>query len=234
MRVEPHDLNSILHVVKRGARGLEITRDEADRRRFVNLLYLLNDAYSDLNWTRAVSGLVPFERPAHWPDREPIVGILAWTLMPNHFHLVLKEVKKGGIAKFMQRLCGSMSVNFNAKYEQKGSIFQGGYRGKVVDDDNYLRYLVFYVLVKNVLELHRGGLAAAMRNFDDAWKRALEYQYSSLPVYAKGVHSLLMDSSLVGEIVSGEAAFKREAKDMLGIHMASRPDDFASILLEEW
>lgn len=234
MRVEPHDVDSILHVIKRGARGLEIVRDDADKYRFVNLLYILNDEYSDLNWTRTVSGLPTFARPSHWPPRQPIVRVLAWTLLPNHFHLVLQEIQKGGIAKFMQRLCGSMSVNFNAKYEQRGSIFQGGYKGKVIDDDNYLRYLIFYVLVKNVMELYPGGLAAAVRNFDHAWEWCLAYRFSCLRAYAKRIDSPIIDSMLVAEVAASEEIFKKEAKEMLGIHMRSRPDDFASLLLEEW
>ena len=234
MRVEPHDIDATLHVIKRGARGMEIVRDEADRRRFVGLLFALNDEYTDSNRIRTTSTLQEFEHPNTWPERQPITQILAWTLMPNHFHLVLKETQEGGIATFMQRLCGSMSVGFNAKYNEKGSIFQGGYRGKVIDDDNYLRYLIFYVLVKNVMELYPGGLRVAIREFDRAWQWALAYPYSSLPVYAQNKTSPIVDRTLADEIWKSEAAFRKEAKEMLSVHMESRAEDLNSVLLEEW
>ncbi len=234
MRVEPHEIDAILHVVKRGARGMEIVRDEADRRRFAGLLFTLNDEYTDSNRIRSTSTLQMFERPNSWPEPQPITQILAWTLMPNHFHLVVKETQEGGIATFMQRLCGSMSVGFNAKYNEQGSIFQGGYRGKVVDDDNYLRYLIFYVLVKNVMELYPGGLRVAIREFDRAWQWALAYPYSSLPVYAQNKTSPIVDRTLADEMCKSEAAFRNEAKEMLSIHMESRAEDLNAVLLEEW
>ena len=68
------------------------------------------------------------------------------------FHLLLEEIQTGGMSKFMQQLCGSMSANFNAKYKEKGSLFQGAYKGIVVDTDAYLRQLIPYIMVKNVLK----------------------------------------------------------------------------------
>ncbi|HVW83016.1 MAG TPA: hypothetical protein VHC68_03705 [Candidatus Paceibacterota bacterium] len=104
MRVEPHDVGSFLHITKRGARGAEIVRDESDRIGFTRSLFYLNDTYSDENWRKSLSGLGMFERPADWPEREPLVRIHAWTLMPNHFHILAEQIRDGGVAKFMQRL----------------------------------------------------------------------------------------------------------------------------------
>ena len=138
MRVEPYSIDSFVHAIKRGARGLHITRDKADQYRFIRLLYYMNDKFTVEYWERETESLGLFGRPNNWPERKPIVSVVAWTLMPNHFHLLLKETQDGGIAKFMQKLCGSMSMNFNAKYEERGSIFQGAYRGRNVGEDRYL------------------------------------------------------------------------------------------------
>src|SRR3989338_3275644 len=119
MRVEPYGVDSIVHVIKRGARGMNIVQNDADRWRFVKSLYLLNDVYQDENWHRDTKDLPLFERPSNWPERMPVVSILGWTLMPNHFHLLLLETRKGGISKFMQRLGGSMSLYFNLKYKEQ-------------------------------------------------------------------------------------------------------------------
>ena len=96
MRIEPHGVGSILHVIKRGARGMDIVRDERDRHRFGTLLFYLNDSFSDPNWIENLKFCRPFERPEHWPEREPLVRILAWTLLSNHFHLLLEEIREGG------------------------------------------------------------------------------------------------------------------------------------------
>ena len=80
----------------------------------------------------------------------------------------------------MQRLCGSMSSHFNAKYKEHGSIFQGAYKSRTVSEDSHLRYLVFYIQVKNVLESFPGGLERAINNFDEAWEWALHYDIFKL------------------------------------------------------
>ncbi len=220
MRVEAHSVDSILHVVKRGARGMDIVLDDADRWKFVKSLFLLNDTHSSTNWYTETAHLKLFERPSQWPKREPLTKILAWVLMSNHFHLLLQEKVEGGVAKFMQRFCGSMSLCFNLKYESKGSIFQGAYKGKLVDDDSYLRHLTFYIQVKNVLELYPGGLVAALENFDQAWGWALKYNFSSLPAYALGIGSPILDDAegLIKNIHK-QALSKQDAYEMLELYV---------------
>jgi hypothetical protein len=202
MRVEPHTIDSIVHVVKRGARGLPITRDIWDQRRFPKLLYYLNDDYRDEYWERSISDLEPFERPEHWPEREPLVEILAWTLMTNHLHLVLKEIREGGIAKFTQKIFGSMTTHFNAKYDEHGSLFQGSYRGRTADShgDEYLRYLAVYVMVKNPFELYPDGLTRAIENFDEAYSWAIKYPFCSLGDYACNTTSPVLNRDIFGEL----------------------------------
>lgn len=234
MRVEPHGVGSILHVIKRGARGLDIVRDEHDRNRFSRLLFYLNDSFFDSNFMAVLKSCKEFERPEYWPERKPLVHILAWTLLPNHFHLLLEEILEGGTAKFMQRLCGSMSAASNAKYSEKGSIFQGSYKGKTVDGDSYLRYLAFYIQVKNIFDMYPGGLAEAVKHFEKAWKWALNYQYSSLRAYAKGIDSPIIEKELLLELFSDNNTFKTEAREMLILHIQHHDEKYANLLLEPW
>lgn len=236
MRVEPHGIGSIVHVTNRGTRGTEIVRNNSDRERFAQLLYYLNDSFIDDNWRKTIVGLAPFERPSDWPEREPLVRVLAWTLMPNHFHLLLEEIKERGISKFMQRLCGSMSAHFNAKYEERGTIFQGSYRSRTISEDTHLRYLVFYIQVKNVLELYPGGLAKALQHFDEAWEWALRYRFSSLYSYVAGEDSPITEAELIRALHSNTDAFKNEARELLTGHMKYYTDDdsLLEIALEPW
>lgn len=217
MRVEPRTVDSIAHVVKRGARGLPITRDDRDRKRLPLLLYYLNDTYRDEYWERALKNVGPFERPAYWPERDPLVKVLAWTLMPNHLHLVLKEIREGGIAKFMQKVCGSMTTHFNAKYKERGSLFQGAYRGRTVDlhGDTYLRYLAVYVMVKNPFELYPGGLTHAIKHFDEAYAWAAAYPFTSLGTYIGVETSPIVDKDIYGELFENPNEFKEFAQDCM-------------------
>ena len=75
-----------------------------------------------------------------------------------------------------------MSTYSNLKHGEKGSLFQGGYRGRTADlrDDVYLKNLFVYVLVKNVFECHPKGFVYALNNFDNAFMWDLEQSYSGL------------------------------------------------------
>ena len=234
MRIEPRVVGSIVHVIKRGARGMPIVRDKFDRVRFSRSLYFLNDAFSDENWTVNLRSRALFERPDHWPDQNPLAHILAWTLMPNHFHLLLEEIKEGGIAKFMQRLCGSMSAAFNAKYSESGSIFQGSYKSRTVDDDAYVRYLAYYIQVKNVLELYPGGLMKAIQDFDRAWDWALQYPFSSLGSYAIATNSPIINAPILIELFPDRKSFKVEAREMLAINSQRHNAAYVDLALDPW
>jgi putative transposase len=216
MRVEPHAEGSIMHVVKRGARGGLIVRDTADRKHFLKCLRYLNDEYTDENWSRSVAHVPHLTRPEYWPPQKPLVSVLAWTLMPNHFHLILREEQKNGIAKFMQRVGGSMSMRANIRYEESGSLFQGSYKGRVVRDDHDLRWLASYVMAKNTLELYSGGLINAVKHFERAWKWGVEYTFSSMGIYGGEVVSpIVATNNILFDIFDSPKKFKADSQDML-------------------
>ncbi|MCX6788207.1 MAG: transposase [Candidatus Kaiserbacteria bacterium] len=236
MRVEPFSVGSVIHVTNRGARGTDIVRDFGDKHRFVKSLFLLNDTHTDSYWHQETARLPLFERPSHWPEREPLVHILAWTLLSNHFHLLIQEVRDGGTAKFMQRFGGSLSMCFNLKYKERGSLFQSSYHAREVSENSHLNYLVFYILVKNVLEMYPGGLVAAYDNFDHAWEWASQYRFSSFKDHISGVPSLLTDDSdeLLTDLLREGDSSKQEMKELLALHMSSRGAEFKKIALEPW
>ena len=81
------------------------------------------------------------------------VKLLAYCILPNHFHFLLKEpeltskvkVNFPVIAKFISILTNSYTKYFNLNKNHSGRIFQGPFRSKLVVDDNYLRILINYI-----------------------------------------------------------------------------------------
>jgi len=234
MRVEPRSVGSIVHVVQRGARGLDIVRDAQDHYRFRGLLFYLNDSFSDPNWLKTTGTFRQLQRPDYWPEHDPLVRILAWTLLPNHFHLLLEEIRDNGTSKFMQRLCGSMSMAANAKYSEKGSLFQGSYKSRTVDTNEYLSYLAFYIQVKNVLEMYPGGLPQAMHNFDDAWKWALQYPFSSFTSYMTSTPSPIIEKERFLKLCTNAQLQKSDCREMLAFHMQHHDEKYSDLSLESW
>ncbi len=234
MRVEPYSVDSIVHVTKRGARGMRITRSVRDQERFRHMLFYLNSEHQPDHWDREVSHPERFEWPTHWKKRVPLVRVLAWTLMPNHFHLLLQETAEGGVSKFMQRLCGSMSKHFNTKYEDVGSLFQSSFKSRTIGDDAYLNWCAPYIMVKNSFELYPGGLRAAAKDFDDAWAWALAYPFSSLPVYGAGNQSPIIESenNILLDMFETPAAFKGVSREVIEGRKWEDGDEFEALALE--
>ncbi|OHA26380.1 MAG: hypothetical protein A3C06_01615 [Candidatus Taylorbacteria bacterium RIFCSPHIGHO2_02_FULL_46_13] len=207
MRKEPYVVGSYVHIVKRGVRGMPIVRDEIDQWRFLLLLRHLNNEQGIDNWFRDLIDeniAHTLERPKSWQPQQKIVRILSFCLLDNHFHLLLKEIKKGGISTFMQKLGTSMANHFNEKYKEKGGLFQGAYRSKTIDTDEYLRYVSVYIQVKNAFEMYKGGTASALKDFDSAYAWAGKYPYSSLGDYAGMRDSPIIEKDILGKIFSPE------------------------------
>lgn len=217
MRKEPFTVGSYAHVIKRGARGANIVRDEIDRWRFILMLRHFNDNYISENWFRDLMDeniANTLKRPTAWPKQKKIVNILCHTLLDNHFHLLLQEIQEGGISKFMQKLGMGMTRGFNQKYKEQGSIFQGAYKSKTVEDDAYLRYVSVYIQVKNSFELYPDGIKEACANFDKAYDWVANYPYCSLGNYAGLRESLLVDKDILGEIFTS-AEYKVFSRDFI-------------------
>ncbi len=73
------------------------------------------------------------------------VDMLAFSLMPNHFHLLLKQHTNVGITKFMKRLITAYVMYFNSKYHRRGPLFESIYKACIIDQDSYLLHLSRYI-----------------------------------------------------------------------------------------
>ena len=112
-------------------------------------LYFFFNRMQDLNSTD-VSNAIKLKRKRHKNmvnigDGEKLVSIVAYCLLPNHFHLLLKQQSDNGIAKFMQRLSTSYVKFFNQKHKRSGSLFQGRFKSNHVDGNYSLSTVASYV-----------------------------------------------------------------------------------------
>lgn len=75
--------------------------------------------------------------------------IFAYSLMPNHFHLLLKTPEPN-LSIGMRELNGNYTLRFNARHKRVGHLFQGRYKSIIVDGDNYLYELIRYIVLNPV------------------------------------------------------------------------------------
>ena len=224
MRKELPVIGDFVHVFNRGNRRMPIIYDEADKWRFLKILRYFNDEYSVDNIFRRVgleikSGRCrPFERPKNWPLPKPLVKILSYTLMPNHFHLLLKEIIDGGISRFMGKFADGFTKYINTKYNEVWSLFQGPYKGAIIKTEKILQYTDAYIQVFNPFELYPGGLEKAMIEFDKAFNFVLEYQFCSLGESFNKRKLNIIDRDILGETFKSLQEYKEFACEAIVYH----------------
>ena len=74
-----------------------------------------------------------------------LVEIICYCLNPNHYHFILKQIAENGVSKFMHKLDTGYTNYFNIKYDRSGSLFQGPFKAKHIDTNEYLLWLSGYV-----------------------------------------------------------------------------------------
>ncbi len=126
------------HIYNRGDNKEDIFIDEQD---YLNFLKRL----------KIILGLMPIPNAGHRGALRlqalpaDSFTILAYCLMGNHFHMLIKQNTNLEVGKFITKLCTSYAKYFNAKYSRIGNLFQDTFKAKLVDNDSYLTYLTAYI-----------------------------------------------------------------------------------------
>lgn len=175
-------INEYYHVYNRGTDKRIIFVDEHDYKRFIVLLYLCNgttkiDIRGHFNEGRTFVDLYDIERG------EELVDIGAYSLMPNHFHLLLHERIEGGISEFMRKLCTAYAMYFNKKHKRVGTLFESRFKAKHANFDEYLKYLFAYIHLNPIDLIESGWKERHIVDQEKAKKYLQEYPYSSYVDY---------------------------------------------------
>ena len=223
MRKTKFAKGNIYHIFNRGVEKRDIFNNDSDRWRFLQGLYLFNDENSSANMLWEISrdeGIVKFpfvvNRVNLKGERSQLVRIMADCLMPNHYHLLLEEIKDGGISKFMHRLGVGYTSYFNKKYNRVGGLFQGAFKAVPVESDLYLQYLLAYINVINPAELVEPELKInGVNDINKIMKFAEEYPWSTHQEYLGTRKSVIIEKGILGELFKEPVKYKEFVQDML-------------------
>lgn len=138
--------NEIYHVVNRGVNHAPIFNNRSDYKRFVSSVdfsrYEAPMSYSHFSRLRA-DEREDFLKSIQ--KEKPLVSIIAFCLMPNHYHLLLKQNKDKGIQIFMRNLQNSYAKYFNTKYERSGPLFQSAFKSVRIETNEQLSHVSRYI-----------------------------------------------------------------------------------------
>ncbi len=177
----------IVHVLNRGVDKRKIFLDEQDHFRFIHDLFEFNDVNS-VNTTfyafkRKYNDVGRRKIEKERKPKKMLVDILAFCLVPNHYHLLLTPRVQNGIALFIKKLNGGYAKYFNVKYERSGALFQGKYKRIIVKNEAHFIHLPYYIHL-NPLDLAApewrerkiNDLAKAMKFLNSyRWSSYLDY-----------------------------------------------------------
>lgn len=132
------------HIYNRGVEKRDIFLDRDDYATFLNLLKLYLSPPTNQNST----DIKRSDLKMAYYNRKNLYGfveLLAFCLMPNHFHLLVKQHVRNGIIDLMRCLSTSYVIYFNKKNERVGALFSGKYKAVLVTEDPYLLHLSRYI-----------------------------------------------------------------------------------------
>ncbi len=195
--------NDIAHIYNRGVEKRKIFLDSGYYLRFLSILnhYTTYDyAYSRIK-TRLKNAKSAKERK-HTQEflntkriQKP-VEIISYCLMPNHYHITLKQLVDGGTSQFMHRIGTSYTNYFNIRQDRAGRLFEGPFKVVKVNSAKQLCHLARYQ--------HTNPLSIGVESRNELSK----YPWSSLAIYLNEIDNKLVNTKTVLENFNSRTSFE--------------------------
>ena len=175
------EINEFYHTYNRGNSKQKIFQNREDYERFVKLLFLSNGNNSFKIHFIKDDIVYDFDRGGQ------LIDIGAYCLMPNHFHLLIKEKTENGTSKFMQKLTTAYVMYYNEKYKRTGSLFEGKFKSEHLDKDRYLKYIFSYIHLNPVKLIEPKWKETGIKNKNKTIDFLKDYRHSSFKDFFKEV-----------------------------------------------
>ncbi|MDQ3014537.1 MAG: transposase [bacterium] len=176
MRNIEFSIGEYYHIYDRGVDKRIVFIDDSDYKRFMALLYICNSTEAVHMYSRKKKEYLDI---FNLPRTCTLVNIGGYCLMPNHFHILLKERIENGISKFMQKLMTAYTMYFNIKYERTGSLFENTFKARHASNDVYLKYLFSYIHLNPVKLIEPNWIETGIKDYDTTLAFMNSYYYSS-------------------------------------------------------
>ena len=172
------------HLYNRGTEKRIIFQDTEDYQHFLYLMYVCN----------TIKNIKLRDIGQNFDRGETLVNIGAYCLMPNHFHILVHEKTEGGISKFMLKLMTRYSMYFNKKYKRTGKLYEGVFKSKHANTDNYLKYLYAYIHLNPAKLIDKNWKEKRGQNATKLLQYVFDYTYSSIKEYINSKFEILNPS----------------------------------------
>ena len=224
------DINLYYHLYNCGVEKRDIFSNKNDYRRFLDLIdfykYGQEIPYTQFNvLSQKAKELYIDVHPRN--EETELLKIISYSLMPNHFHFLIRVVKNDSVPTFMAKFSNSYTKYFNIKYKRLGSLFQGRYKSKEMPNDQAILQVSRYI--------HINSVESEKTNPNHNLKPE-DYPYSSYPLWISPNIMNLEGSIVDKEDVDRWVRFiggPNKYKDFVEARIGKQPGlEIASLILE--
>lgn len=165
--------DSLYHIFNRGIERRTVFQNTREFHRALELINFYNHKDIPIRYSQFLK--LPLEiRESVFKrllEGERLVDILAFCLMPNHFHFLFRQKIDNGISTFISNFTNSYTKYFNTKYERIGPLFEGVFKAVFIETDDQLIHLSRYIHLNPVV-------SSIIKD-----NQLLDYGWSSYPTY---------------------------------------------------
>jgi putative transposase len=236
-RKEQFANEEIYHIILRGLDDNLIFKDTNDYYRGIFSIYEFNNASPIEIRKRRLARKTEKKKASGSPSsatfdkRDKLVEILCFCFMPNHIHLLVKQLRDDGIVRFMRKVGTGYAKYFNSKYKRKGYVFQNRFRSVYIEDDNQLRIIFNYIHANPISLIEPGWKEKGINNPKEAIKFLEDYKWSSYKDYiGENNFSSVTERNFISEFFNGTDGCKLSIKDWVEYKKAL--NKFTALLLE--
>lgn len=199
----------IYHIYNRGVEKRNIFIDNADRQRFVNGLYFYNDANPVINTSRLCE--VSLRTSGRKEERQKLVEILAFVLMPNHYHLLIRTLVENSLTDFTRKMGTGYTNYFNIKHERVGALFQGKFKSVLIERDERLSYIPHYIHFNPIELINHQWKEREIKDFKKTFSHLKDYHWSSFPDYiGENNFTSIINKEILSEYLGDSKSYKKE------------------------
>lgn len=147
-RLSPLVTGEIYHIYNRGVEKRDIFTQSRDYKRFIQAIFYYQFLGPKPSFSKFSKSQIATFKPL---NKNKILEIICFCLMPNHFHLLVRQLKEKGASNFIGQLANSYTKYFNTKYTRVGPLFQGTFKALRVETDEQLLHLSRYIHLNPVV-----------------------------------------------------------------------------------
>lgn len=147
-RIIPFVNGEYYHIYNRGLEKQNIFTNSRDHSQFIKTLF-----YYQIQNPKPKFSLYRQSKTYPIDPSKKIVDVICYCLMPNHFHLLIKQLQEGGISEFMRRFIHSYTSYRNVKHKRQGPVFQGVFKAVMMETDEQLIHVSRYIHLNPLVSL---------------------------------------------------------------------------------